>query len=404
MANDLRVCTLSLWFPPPMEGGSVVYTFNLVNHLPAASTTVITAGSTTSRQFDRECAFSVLRCGPAAGRADKLRRTRIALAWVRLILGSPSRRPDVLVAADVTVAAQVALLTRRVLGIPYVIFIYSEELTKMMHNQSWSVWRRFDKWLKMRALAGAAGVVGISDYAFEQLTRAGIHPPHTIKIIPSIAPRDRHVSAAQVADVRKKLGLTEANRMVLSVGRLTERKGHDQLLRSWVAVQQEFPNVKLLIVGRGEEEAKLRLLAKQLELDDSVVFTGFTRDADLPGLYESCDVFVMPHRELPNGDTEGFGIVFLEANSHGKPAIGGMAGGVRDAIVDGKTGLIVDGNDVAAISEAIRSILRDSSLARTLGDNGQRRVLEELCPRVGGARLYGFLQEVVANPTCRPVA
>ena len=85
--------------------------------------------------------------------------------------------------------------------------------------------------------------------------------------------------------------------------------------------------------------------------------------------------FAMPNRDI-NGDTEGFGLVFLEAAASGKPAIAGKAGGTGSAVADGKTGLRVDGESVEEIAQAIKRLLCNHSEAATMGDNARKRVLD----------------------------
>jgi len=84
----------------------------------------------------------------------------------------------------------------------------------------------------------------------------------------------------------------------------------------------------------------------------------------------------MPNRTMPDGDTEGFGLVFREANACGKPVVGGRAGGAVEAVVDGETGFLVDGNDVDDIAKAVIKILTNPDLAQTLGQRGLKLALE----------------------------
>ena len=114
---------------------------------------------------------------------------------------------------------------------------------------------------------------------------------------------------------------------------------------------------------------------RDLYLDDHVLFTGYVDPDQLNSLYNLCDVYVMLSRELvARGDTEGFGITFLEANACGKPVIGGDSGGVSDAILDGVTGFLVDPLDVDGVAEKLILLLEDPDLARRLGQQGRARV------------------------------
>jgi len=107
-----------------------------------------------------------------------------------------------------------------------------------------------------------------------------------------------------------------------------------------------------------------------LAIADRIDFLGAVSDAELDRLYRSCTAFAMPNRTLADGDTEGFGLIFLEANACGKAVIGGRAGGAVDAIIDGETGLLVDGDDTDAIAAAIRSLLGDATLREKLAAGG----------------------------------
>lgn len=123
---------------------------------------------------------------------------------------------------------------------------------------------------------------------------------------------------------------------------------------------------------------------------------GEVTDQALADLYAQADIFALPNREMPDGDTEGFGLVFLEANACGKPVVSGRAGGVVDAVIDGVNGLAVDGGDVDAIAAAVTRILEDKMLYSKLAAGGldaarrgdwRSRAAEflALCDRVRGA-------------------
>jgi len=128
----------------------------------------------------------------------------------------------------------------------------------------------------------------------------------------------------------------------------------------------------LLVVGAGPFEPALRRLAQLGGVADRVVFTGAVSDATLVDHYCLGDVFVMPNRRLPDGDTEGFGLVFLEANACGLPVIAGRDGGSTDAVRHGENGLVVDGTSVAEIAAAMRLLREDAVLRESLRRGGMR--------------------------------
>jgi phosphatidylinositol alpha-1,6-mannosyltransferase len=152
----------------------------------------------------------------------------------------------------------------------------------------------------------------------------------------------------------------------VSVCRLLEKKGIDHAIGAFAAVHARHPECRYVIVGTGPYEDALRRCAAATGAEAGIVFAGEVADDDLVAHYCLGDVFVMPNRELANGDTEGFGLVFLEANSCGIPVIAGRDGGSRDAVQDGVNGLIVDGGSIDDIAAAMLALREDDALREGL--------------------------------------
>jgi phosphatidylinositol alpha-1,6-mannosyltransferase len=146
---------------------------------------------------------------------------------------------------------------------------------------------------------------------------------------------------------------------IFAAGRLIERKGFDRLIDAFAILHKRFRDYRLKIAGTGPQLDELKAQVAALKLKGSVDFLGPVDDAALVQCYRGCRLFALPNRTLADGDTEGFGLVFLEANGCGKPVVGGRAGGTTDAIRDGETGLLIDGQDVDAIAGAIEWLLTD---------------------------------------------
>jgi phosphatidylinositol alpha-1,6-mannosyltransferase len=154
---------------------------------------------------------------------------------------------------------------------------------------------------------------------------------------------------------------------------MQRRKGQDMVIHALSRIRQSIPQVKYVMVGTGEELAALTTMAQDLGVQDSVVFAGGVPDQELAAYYAACDVFIMPNRQI-GGDIEGFGIVYLEANAAGKPVIGGKSGGTDDAIVDGVTGIRVNGNNSIEIANAVIDLLSTPDKAKAMGARGRQRV------------------------------
>ncbi|MCX7379996.1 MAG: glycosyltransferase family 4 protein [Alphaproteobacteria bacterium] len=156
----------------------------------------------------------------------------------------------------------------------------------------------------------------------------------------------------------------------VTVSRLLEKKGVDTAIRALAAILPRHPECRLLVVGTGPMETGLRALAHTLGLTGHVIFAGAVADAELADHYRLGDAFVLANRALPNGDTEGFGLVLLEASACGLAVIGGRDGGTGSAVIDGETGLLVDGQSAAAVATAMARLRVNDAERRRMGRAG----------------------------------
>ena len=177
--------------------------------------------------------------------------------------------------------------------------------------------------------------------------------------------------------VRRRLGLADRP-VVVCVSRLVPRKGQDILVRALPAIRRRVPDAALLLVGGGPYRSTLERLAREHGVAGDVVFTGSVAWAELPAHYAAGDVYAMPCRTRRRGlDVEGLGIVYLEASASGLPVVAGDSGGAPDAVLDGQTGYVVPGRDVAAAADRIADLLADRALAARLGAAGRAWVEAE---------------------------
>ncbi|MCC5830984.1 MAG: glycosyltransferase family 4 protein [Phycisphaeraceae bacterium] len=163
--------------------------------------------------------------------------------------------------------------------------------------------------------------------------------------------------------------------LVLTLGRLDERKNQAGVLRAIARIAERHPRIHYLVAGGGRQEASLRSLSEDLALNDRVSFLGPVDGVQRRALFGACDVFAMPAIQVGT-DVEGFGLVFLEAGACGKPSIAGDSGGQADAVGDGQSGLVVDGRSTEAISDALDRLLSDAPLRDRMGEAARARALE----------------------------
>lgn len=178
--------------------------------------------------------------------------------------------------------------------------------------------------------------------------------------------------------------------LVLTVGRLVEKKGHDTLIRAAGLLRDEGVAFRLRIAGDGPEWPRLQRLVHELDLAGQVTFLGPLSTAEVQGEYGSASVFALACRRLPNGDRDGLPNVLLEAMVQGLPVVGTTQNGIAEAIQHDRTGLLAPPGNPAALADALRRVLTDPELARRLGASGQAAVRErfdyrQLLPAVPNA-------------------
>lgn len=159
-------------------------------------------------------------------------------------------------------------------------------------------------------------------------------------------------------------------KVLLTVGGLKERKGQDLVLKALQKIRQRRSDVVYVLVGEGSWEQGLKTLAKDLGVSDCVIFAGNKTGDELVAYFQACDIYVHTPKVV-DLNFEGFGIVYLEAGACGKPVVATDAGGIRDAVIDGETGLIAPDLDVDGIADRILLLLNDPMLAATMGDAGR---------------------------------
>ena len=223
--------------------------------------------------------------------------------------------------------------------------------------------RGFLKWAARRS----DQVVAISSYTADEVRELAPAPieviPYTTSL-PAPAPRagQRPVGAPFT---------------VLFVGRLVERKGVSHLVDA-VSLLLPLPgaDVRVVIVGDGPERARIEARIREKRLDGRVAVRGRVSDAELQAAYAAADAFVLPAVVDRRGDTEGLGVVLLEAMNHRVPVIASAIGGITDIVEDGVSGLLVPPGDAAALAAALERLARAPDLAAGLGGAGQERLRE----------------------------
>jgi phosphatidylinositol alpha-1,6-mannosyltransferase len=283
------------------------------------------------------------------------------------------------------VAWAVARLTFR----PLVIYAHGEELT---------TWGRGRKYRTMRfALRHANRVIANSEHTRDTLLEMGVTESRITLIYPGVDVTTFR-PGLDTSGLRESLGIKPEEKLIFSVGRLSRRKGFDQLIRAMSQLRQEGLPVRFVLAGIGEDYDYLDDLIMEHDLRGVAHMLGAVAAEDLPRWMNACDVFAMPNREI-NGDNEGFGMVFIEAAACGKPVLAGVAGGTAAAVLDGVTGLRVEGDSVNAVAQGLSKLLLNSENSEEMGRRGWSRAQTEFAWEMVAKKTLALSQEMTRSDT-----
>ena len=241
------------------------------------------------------------------------------------------------------------------------------------------------KWRRIaRVLAKANIVAANSDFTGE-LVRPFLSAKNSLRVVlPGVYPP---YGASPDAPVRP----AHAEPRILTIARFDSYKGIDTVLQAIAKLRSDRPNIRYDIVGDGDDRERLAKLADDLGLKDIVRFWGRVSEETKAELLRGADVFALPNRREP-GEVEGFGIVFVEAGAFALPSVAGKDGGTASAVIDGHTGLMVDGDDPGAVVAALSRLLGDNALAGELGFAAYHRFWSEFAWDAAIARFEALLQ------------
>jgi phosphatidylinositol alpha-1,6-mannosyltransferase len=357
---------LSQDFPPTL-GGIQTYALELARRF--ARTTedflMVAPGGDATATCDRNLDFEVRRLGPSPELLPA-----VGMAVVPWIVRR--RRFDRVLYCQWQTGVISAFGPMRGPRARYAVAAHGNELLLAPAARLPTAQRAYDG-LRARVLRGAQRILCVSHFTADLARRAGA-PPERIRVVPNGTDPERF-RPLDATPLRRALGL-EGRRVLLSIGRLTPRKGFDTVIEALPEVLAGAPDVAYVLAGEGEDRGRLEALARERGVADRVRFLGRIDGAQVALHYNLAEVFVTPSRQ-EGPSVEGFGIVFLEANACGKPVIGARSGGVSEAILDGETGLLVEPNDRRGLASAVLRLLGDPALGRRLGERGRQRVLAE---------------------------
>lgn len=297
-------------------------------------------------------------------------RVQLAIALCTHLWG---QLPDHVFCGHIKLAPLIQWLTEP-LGIPYTVFTHGKE-----------VWYPLPE-VERKALAGAADIWSVSRYSADRLSVANQIPRERVQVVSCVVDPERFYPGAKSPELMNRYGLWN-HQVLLTVARLWSGdiyKGVDVTIRALPTIAQVFPEVKYLVIGRGDDQPRLAALAQELGVSDRVIFAGFISTPDLPAHYCLADAYVMPSQE-------GFGIVYLEAMACGVPVLAGDADGAADPLQDGRLGWQVPHRDREAVAQACIELLQGQD-QRCQGEWLRQEVIKNFTPLVFKDRLRKLLK------------
>jgi phosphatidylinositol alpha-1,6-mannosyltransferase len=276
-----------------------------------------------------------------------------------------------LVIANHVALAPVAAGMKLAFGTPYWVACHSVEIW-------WGTSR-----LRHAALRRADLILPVSRYTADVVQKMDGIQSSRVKVVYNAVPNSfARLLVPQEETSGSTLRFKKGRRVLLSVCNLVrgnEFKGVDTVIRALPGVLASVPELQYIVVGEGEIRVKLESLAVETGVAGHVTFAGEVPDAELAELYRGCDVFVLPSRGQQGMGTvggEGFGRVYVEAALAGKPVVGSRSGGASEAVLHGRTGLVVDPDSSDGVAEAVLAILKDPKRAARMGSEGRMWALE----------------------------
>ena len=350
----------------PTKGGTAVWAAEVYKRLGGKDIHIVTADVPGAAEVDAVHPNTIHRL--SLRRVPWLRPESLAMYarfFVKSLALALTHRFDAIHAFRALPEGLVAWAVARLTFRPVVIYAHGEELT---------TWGRGGKYKAMCfALRHADRVISNSEHTRGTLLEMGVDPACISIIYPGV---DVSVfrPGLDTTGLRESLGIRLDEKLIFSVGRLSRRKGFDQMVLAVAQLRAEGIPVCYVIAGIGEDADYLDGLIAEHNVQDVVHRIGAVSEAELPRWMNACDVFAMPNRDI-DGDNEGFGMVFIEAAACGKASLAGEAGGTGSAVLHEQTGLRVDGRSVSAIAGSLRMLLEDAALRQRLADQAYARVL-----------------------------
>jgi phosphatidyl-myo-inositol dimannoside synthase len=303
------------------------------------------------------------------------------LKWLpsiwRLVKTARKHSIDEVLVGQILPLGTSALIAKKIFRIPYSVFLHGMDFSFAVKN--------FRKRKLAHFILKNSNHIICSNSKLAEDVGEFLETKERITIVNPGVDEGFQANAATMNRLSERYRLQEKF-ILLSIGRLVDRKGFLEVIDVVNEMKDRYPNLMYVMLGKGPLEENIRAKIGSLDTKN-IILIDEASDEEKNAWLEICDVFIMVSKDL-KGDYEGFGIVYLEANMAGKPVIAGDSGGVKDAVIDNITGILVDPLDKNATKDAIDRLINDNEKRKILGENGKRRAKEYFLWPVQILKLY----------------
>ena len=386
---------------PPKTGGSSRWFWEIYRRLPREKFVIAAGEDARQAEVDQFHNLRIIRLPLQSSEWGVFSRSGLTWYW------SLMKRFGMIIKSDgidrihcgrSLPEGWIAWMLKQRYGIPYICYVHGEEVNTAVAGQATTgiLSSRQLRWMIRKVIYGADFVIANSRNTQEILLQGWNLPFQQIRVMYPGVDTERFVPAVIDDAVRAQLNWSD-RQVVLTVGRLETRKGHDQMIAALSAIRKKIPNILYAIVGNGECEQSLRALVEREGHSQHVQFLGELSDDRLVRCYQQCDLFVLPNRQVGN-DIEGFGIVLLEAQACGKPVVAGASGGTAETMRVAETGRVISCDGPHELERTVVELLNDGELRKRMGQAARQWVVERFDWRILSQNVKSLFGDCIRYP------
>ena len=357
---------------PPLSGGSGRWFWELYSRLPKDEYIIVADQTNEAIEFDKTHDLNVIRMPLKSTEWGFKSLTGLKFYWrtvMQLRKVIKEHKITHIHTGRVIHEGVTAWLLSLITNIEYLTYVHGEDVETAATS------REHDLMVK-QVCKKAKLIICNSQNSANIVKRLGYAKDEKIEVLHPGVDAQKFIPATEDAIFKQKLGW-EDKKVIITVGRLQQRKGQDMMIKAMPKILESHPNALYAVIGRGECKDELMKLIDELDLRKSVQLLDEISDEEMIQCYQQCDLFILPNRTIDN-DIEGFGMVLVEAQSCAKPVIAGDSGGTKETMLIGQSGYVIDCQQPKNISNKLAELLSNQQRLQEMGESGRKHVESDL--------------------------